>query len=332
MKNKHAIIYRIMRNNISRIILFIILCTFFIANGLLLNYVLRLELINSYNNTPYNKYAKCFVMLSEDGMNIDLSKICEEEKLDYCVLFKNNIESLGMYEIIYCGNNAVSFKEKNFANINWASGEKLAVVGSASKYEIGDKIYIADDAYIVAGRLEEHICEIINLGIFYTNNNIENIEIKDSYILASAKYKNVKDGFDKLLGIVEKSGIKVEENNIRNAEFTDYIKYDKLFFIIIFLLLMFYILLILVINKIWNRVKRPEIFVRNMLGDKNARVKIYKEYVLIWIGSYFTGSFLCITLSAEMYFGIIPLVMEGILWVAIAIVSSISICKAEKDN
>ena len=170
---------KLMRKLVSNIVFIGMFTSLFVVNIIIYNYIIKLELINSYNNTPYNN-AITFLFDSYKDVKINLCDIELQQLLEGCVLLKNNPKKNSMYEVIYCTQDAIEMELSVITEKQWTflSDEKIAVVGCNSSYSMGENIYSDGYTYVVSGVLKEHLSEAVNYGIFYTNCDLKNVLIK----------------------------------------------------------------------------------------------------------------------------------------------------------
>lgn len=291
------------KNNCVRFCFVCIFTAFLYVNIMLINYWMKLEMTNSYNNTPYNAFAVTFLMDGQNPTLLDLSVLAKDNMLEECVLFRYNPEAQAIYEVIYCSPNAICFNHPVSWDWDFTSKEQLAVVGIDSEYQYGDSILKSGKTYPVKGVLDRHICEAVNYGIFYTNCSLDALNLNESYVLTSSKNTSVKKAFAKLEEYLQGQDITIKKLDVRNTEYGDYIKYNEILLFILILLTFFYILLIFVAKKIWLLYKKPEIFVLTILGDRRPQVKAYMEYIIIWMLAFVINGILIFFTVDTFYFG-----------------------------
>lgn len=268
---------------------------FFIVNEILCNYCIELELINSYDNTPYNKYAIFMNISSEKEDCIDLSKVTNTG-LYGCALLKYNEDSGLFNEVIYCDANAVDIivGDENILDFR----NKFAVVGCDSGYIKGDLIVIEGKEYLVQGILCKHVSDAINRGVFYCKGNISEVLTESTYVLLASNEKFVLSGYEKIEDYLNENDVKVKCVEMSRAKFADYINYKKVIEVLIIILILFYIALIVAIRKIWLKLHYSEIYILNVLGYTNIKYKVKMEYLITWISAYFFS----VILFGTMYY------------------------------
>lgn len=321
------IISRFFRNNGGYLCFLFIFTAFFYANALLTNYWLKLEMVNSYNNTPYNAYSKTFLMDSKENILLDLSDLGEHHMLEDCVLFRYHPEVQSIYEVIYCSEDAISLCNSNISQWNFISKEKIAVVGFHLDYKLGDIISRNDKDYLVKGILDKHISQAVNYGVFYANNEFNSVDTQYTYILTSQNYNSINNAFENLQHYLLDNNVEIKEIQIRDAEFKDYIKYDKIILFICLLLIMFYLLLISIAKKVWLKYKRPEILVLTILGDPFIKTKVYLPYILIWLSAFVLELLLVSCTVDTLYFGYYPITIVSLITLAVVLLSMIKMYK-----
>ncbi len=314
-KNLHRNIIIFVKNNCGNFCFLCIFTAFLYANILLINYFMKLEMTSSYNNTPYNAYAVTFLIEGHNHALLDLSDLAKENMLKECVLFKYNPEVQAIYEVIYCSPDAIRFQNPLSWDWDFTSKEKLAVVGIDSEYQSGDTILKDGKTYLIKGTLERHISEAVNYGIFYTNCSLDAINTQYSYVLTSKNYQSLKNAFTKLEKYLQNEEIAIKKIDVRNTEFGDFIKYDKMMLFILVFLILFYIFLIFAATKMWLIYRKPEIFVLTILGAAKPQTKVYLKYIIIWITAFIMNAFAVFFTIDTFYFGYSPVlcVTFGIL-------------------
>ena len=294
------------KNNWGNFCFLCIFTAFLYVNSLLTNYMMKLQMTNSYNNTPYNAYAITFLIDGQNNKLLDLSNIVNENMLDECVLFKYNPGVQSIYEIIYCSQNAIRFQNAITWDWDFTSKEKLAVVGIDSGYQPGDTILKDGKTYLIKGILERHISEAVNYGIFYTNCSLDSINVQYGYVITSKNYQSLKNAFTKLEEYFQNEEIAIKRIDVRNTEFGDFIRYDKIMLFILICLIFFYILLIFAAKKMWLIYKKPEIFVLTILGAIMPQTKAYLKYLIIWITAFMINTVVAFFTIDTFYFGYSP--------------------------
>ncbi len=280
-KRIFSLLRRLLRNHGVNACFLLAFTLFFYGNLLLLSHWMRLEFLNSYNNTPYNAYAVRFLLSSETQALLDLRELAAEGGLKQCVLFRSDRNSNSRYEVIYFDEASVAFQDKSISDWDWASGTGYAAAGVDSGWRLGDVIVEEGKEYPVSGILDRHISEAVNYGVFYTDSRIDAVDLAGSYILTSQTNQNVKRAFSRLSDFLGKNEITVKKIYIRTAEFRDYIQYDQFLIPVLFFLALFYLLLIYAAKKIWSAYKKPDIFVRTVLGESSVSIKVSLEYLLL---------------------------------------------------
>ena len=294
----------VIKNNIVNIIFLIVIVGLFLGSTLFVNYIYKLQFTSSYNNTPYNGSAITFIMKSDEKPYINLNELIGTDVLDQCVLFQVGSEGESGYHVVYCSENAVDFKDYQNWDWNYVSGDKAVAVGIDVPYNIGDVIEINGKEYHVRGKLDRHISDAVNYGIFYTDSNFNSVSVNQRYIITSKSSTSVKKAFGGLKDALQSSNIRVKELDVRNTEYKDYIRYDGVIKVILILLCVFYILLVMIIGKLWIKSKSADMKVRKILGDKNIILKSYLKYVLLWIAAYALNTMVVLLSINAVYFGI----------------------------
>ncbi len=335
MKRVKKLLQRIIiftRNNCGNFCFLCVFTAFLYTNILLTNYLMKLDVTSSYNNTPYNAYAITFLIDTKNNTPLDLSKIINNNILNECVLFKYNPEVQSIYEIIYCSQNAIEFHDLLAWNWDFISKEKIAVVGIDSIYHPGDFFLKDEKSYLVKGTLERHISEAVNYGIFYTNCNLDCVDTQYSFVLTSKSSQGVKQAFKKLKEALLNEKIEIKEIDIRNAEFNDYIKYDNTMGFILIILVLFYVLLLFIAKKMWLIYKKPEIVVLTILGDKKLQAKVYLEYLAIWFCAIIISAMLVFFTIDIFYFGFLPVLSVTLGIVGMILLTVIPMCFPQKNH
>ena len=148
-----------------------VLFLFFYLSGILCGHWVRLELLSSYDNTPYREEAVMFLLTAQGQTSIDLTEAAEDGILSGCAVLRYDEESYGTNEVIYCdagvigihgtgeiagnvgnvGNDGVVGSEgikdikgikesRDGEALDFLSGEKAAVAGADSGYAPGDTV------------------------------------------------------------------------------------------------------------------------------------------------------------------------------------------------
>ena len=262
----------------------LLLFTFFYLNELLCNYWITLGLINSYNNTPYNENALVFIISSPDTDTIDLKELEQKNYLSGCVLLKYNNGNYKLNEVLYCADGVIGIK--GLEKLEFNSGEKIAVAGIDSGYSIGANVFENGNTYSVCGLLEKHISNAVNTGIFYSNNDLSHVPTECTYVLTSKDKDMIAIAYANLETLAESKNAKLKNIEVENVKFSDYVNYEGTAHILFFVLAVFYVLLIYLFRYIWIKIKSPEIFILNILGVSNNKIRIQTEYFITWFLSY----------------------------------------------
>ena len=323
---------RLLRKSIAYIIFIVFFTAFFLLNDVLNNYIMKLELINSYNNTPYNDHAITFLIESYEGTTLELSGIESLQLLEGCVLLKYNPQKNTMHEVIYCDKEAIEITDSYISEDQWTflSGEKIAVVGCSSSYSLGENVYNDGFTYVVSGVLEEHISDAVNYGIFYSNCDLREIDEQSGYVLTSNNPGNVKRAYKELINWLEEKNIAIKVIDIRNAEFSDFIEYNRMLDYLMICIVIFYVIFIYVIRLIWLRIKREEIFVLTILGYKYVKEKLYLQYISLWGISFILSSIFFLLLNENFYYGYLSVFRLSAAVLLIALLSTFKMYRNAK--
>ncbi len=303
---------------IANIVFTFMFITIITMNIFVMEYVLKLKLVASYNNKPYNNSSVTF-LIDSDRTTIDFGFLAKEEKAEDCVLLKNN-DVLSGYEVIYCGNNAVEFSYKDFDIWDFNSNKKGIVVGQNTGYKIGDIIRL-DDEYKVFGVLDRHISEIVNEELFFTKSNISEAIVDSSYILASKDTGMVKDAFQIITDELKNKDIDFKEIDVRKAEFGDFLDYSLAIKILLIATVVFTLIIIFLIRWLWIKVNTPYFFVLNILGDRFTSLRINGKYLILWAVSILFSMILFAILKVKIYYGVIPIIWLMLILSSIMLVS-----------
>lgn len=312
----------------AKVLLIIFLFTFFYLNELLCNYWITLELVNSYNNTPYNKNAIVFIISSPDADTIDLSKLEENKYLSGCVLLKYRNGNYKLNEVIYCSDEAVEIK--GIEKLEFNTKEKIAAAGIDSGYRIGANIFENGNTYPICALLEEHISDAVNTGVFYSNGDLSHVPVECPYVLTSKDKDMISAAYARLEEMAEYQNASLKEIEVENAKFSDYVTYEETARLLLIVLAAFYILLIYLFRYIWIKIKTPEIFVLNILGVSNIKKKVQKEYFSLWLLAYLLSIITFFISFKNNCYDYKTIIMSATCILVIAFVSMIDIYKTKK--
>lgn len=306
----------------------LLLFTFFYLNELLCNYWITLGLINNYNNTPYNENALVFIISSPDTDTIDLKEIEHKNYLSGCVLLKYNNGNYKLNEVIYCADGVIGIK--GMEKLEFNSREKIAVVGIDSGYSIGANVFENGNTYSVLGLLEKHISNAVNTGIFYSNSDLSHVPIECTYVLTSKDKDMIAIAYANLEKLAESKNAKLKKIEVENVKFSDYVKYEGTAHILFIVLAVFYVLLIYLFRYIWIKIKTPEIFILNILGVSNNKIRVQTEYFTTWFLAYLLSIVLFFISFKDKCYDYKTIVVFATCILTIAFISVIDIYKVKK--
>jgi hypothetical protein len=301
----------------------VIFTVFFLANDMICNYLLRLSLINSYNNTPYSDYSVTFVMESQKGENIDLSEVLYNGLLEDCVLLKYNMKLSMYHEVVYCDTTAVKINGNLIFGNDFISGGKTAAAGIDAGYILGESVYIDGYTYVIKAILDRHISDGINYAVFFSDNDLCHVESRNSYVLTSANYKRVKGAYQALKDYLTGENIRMKEIEVRNAKFADYIGYHKMAYILVSLLLIFYAVLVFLARLIWLRIKWQEMFVLTLLGETRIGRNMALRYIGMWTIAFAISFGVFYVTVRNPYYGYSPIIRISAIILGTAVLTSI---------
>ena len=296
---------------------------FFCLSGILCGHWTRLELLSSYDNTPYREEAVMFLLTAQGQTSIDLTEAAEDGILSGCAVLRYDEESYGTNEVIYCdagvigihgtgeiaGNDGVvgsdgtkEIKESHDGEaFDFLSGEKAAVAGAASGYAPGDTVTVDGTAYPVAGILEEHISIAINTGVFYSRGDLAHVSTQEIYVLTARDKDRIADAYARLEKLVQEKGAEIRSREISKARYTDYVDYRGVTVFLLGVLAVFYLGLICLFAYMWLRIKGPEVHVLNLLGYGHIRRKVWAEYSAVWTAAFLLSFGVSCGLSSRVW-------------------------------
>ncbi len=300
-----------------------VLFLFFYLSGILCGHWVRLELLSSYDNTPYREEAVMFLLTAQGQTSIDLTEAAEDGILSGCAVLRYDEESYGTNEVIYCdagvigihgtgeiaGNDGVvgsdgtkEIKESHDGEaFDFLSGEKAAVAGAASGYAPGDTVTVDGTAYPVAGILEEHISIAINTGVFYSRGDLAHVSTQEIYVLTARDKDRIADAYARLEELVQEKGAEIRSREISKARYTDYVDYRGVTVFLLGVLAVFYLGLICLFAYMWLRIKGPEVHVLNLLGYGHIRRKVWAEYSAVWTAAFLLSFGVSCGLSSRVW-------------------------------
>ena len=309
-----------------------VLFLFFYLSGILCGHWTRLELLSSYDNTPYREEAVMFLLTAQGQTSIDLTEAAEDGILSGCAVLRYDEESYGTNEVIYCdegvigihgtgeiagnvgnvGNDGVVGSEgikdikgikesRDGEALDFLSGEKAAVAGADSGYAPGDTVTVDGTAYPVAGILEEHISIAINTGVFYSRGDLAHVSTREIYVLTARDKDRIADAYARLEELVQEKGAEIRSREISKARYTDYVDYRGVTVFLLGVLAVFYLGLICLFAYMWLRIKGPEVHVLNLLGYGHIRRKVWAEYSAVWTAAFLLSFGVSCGLSSRVW-------------------------------
>ena len=284
---------------------------FFFIGEMLCGHWVRLELKNSYNNTPYCKEAILFLLSAPGMYSVDLTEAAQDGILSGCAVLRYNDESYGMSEVIYCDQGVIGLH--GLETLDFLSGKKTAVAGVDSGYSIGDTVTVDGLEYPVEGILERHISIAINTGVFYSRCDLSQVQTQEAYVLTAKDRRRIADAYAQMEELVKGKGAEIRSREMSWVRFSDYVDYRGVTVFLFGVLGIFYIGLIVLFSYIWLRLKKPEIHVLNLLGYMHIRRKVWIEYSVAWLAAFLLsfGTF-CAT-SRELYYSIVPVLSVSLV-------------------
>lgn len=308
---------------------------FFWLSGILCGHWTRLEMVSSYDNTPYREDAVMFLLSAPAGQAfLDLTEAAQSGVLSGCAILRDDEEAYGMYEVLYCDGGVVGIAgndgrdgngtegSQGVESYDFASGEKAAAAGADSEYALGDTVMVDGTAYPVKGILEEHISIAVNTGVFYSRGDLAHVPTREVYVLTGKSGGRIADAYAELEALVQGKGAEIRSREMSKARYTDYLDYRGVTVLLLGVLAVFYMGMIWLFAHIWLRIRGPEVHVLNLLGYAHIRRKVWAEYSAVWLAAFLLS--LGVTYAAssrvQMRYGAIPVfgVSAGILILAVS--------------
>lgn len=307
---------------------------FFCLSGILCGHWTRLELLSSYDNTPYREDAVMFLLSAPGQAYVDLTEAAQSGILSGCAILRDDEEAYGTYEVLYCDGGVVGIAESDGRDGNgtersqgmeacdFGSGEKAAAAGADSGYALGDTVTVDGTAYPVKGILEEHISIAVNTGVFYSRGDLAHVPTGEVYVLTGKSGGRIADAYAELEALVQEKGAEIRSREVSKARYTDFVDYRGVTVFLLEVLAVFYMGLICLFAHIWLRIKGPEVHVLNLLGYGHTRRKVWAEYSVVWLAAFLLS--LGVTYAAssrvQLRYGAIPVfgVSAGILILAVS--------------
>lgn len=277
----------------------------FLISEILCSHWVRLELKNSYNNTPYRKEAILFLLSAPGMSSVDLTEAAQEGILSGCAVLRYNDESYGTSEVIYCDQGVIGIH--GLETLDFLSGKKAAVAGADSGYGIGDTVTVNGLEYPVEGILERHISIAVNTGVFYSRCDLSHVKTQGAYVLTARDRRRIVDAYAQLEELVKGKGAEIRSREMSRVRFSDYVDYRGMTIFLFGVLGIFYIGLIGLFAYIWLRLKKPEIHVLNLLGYMHIRRKVWMEYSAAWLATFLLSLGAFCAISRELYYSIVPI-------------------------
>lgn len=276
---------------------------FFLISEMLCGHWVRLELRNSYNNTPYRKEAVLFLLSAPGMSSIDLTEAAQEGILSGCAILRYNDESYGMSEVIYCDQGVIGIH--GLETLDFLSREKVIVAGADSGYGLGDTVAMNGLEYPVEGILEKHISTAINTGVFYSYCDLSHVRTQEAYVLTAKDKRRIADAYAQLEELVKGKGAEIRSREMSWVRFSDYVDYRGVTVFLFGVLGIFYMGLIGLFAYIWLRLKKPEIFVLNLLGYRHIRRKVWVEYSAAWMAAFLLSLGMFCATTRELRYSIV---------------------------
>lgn len=291
---------------------------FFLISQLLCSHFVRLELRSSYDNTPYRKEAVMFFLSAPGKDFLDLTEAAQGGILSGCAVLRYNDETYGLNKVIYCDQGVIGIQGMDA--LDFLSGEKAAVAGADSGYDMGDTVMVNGTEYPVKGVLERHISIAINTGVFYSYCDLSHVPTQEIYVLTARDGGRIADAYAKLEELVKSMGAEIRSREVNRARFSDYVSYRGVTVLLLGVLGVFYLGLIGLFAHIWLWIKRPEIYVLNLLGYGHIRRKMWAEYSMTWLSAFLLSLLVSCGASGELHDCILPVlgISAGLLLVTLA--------------
>lgn len=277
---------------------------FFYISEMLCGHWVRLELQSSYDNTPCRKEAVMFLLSASGTASIDLTEAAQNGILSGCAVLRYDDEPYGMYEVIYCDQGVIGIH--GLEALDFLSGEKAAVAGADSGYDIGDTATVDGMSYPVEGILEGHISTAINTGVFYSRCDLSYVQTRTAYVLTAKDSDRIADAYAQLEAWVKSKDAEILSRVISRVRFSDYVDYRGVTVFLLGVLGIFYIGLIYLFVYIWLRIKKPEIHVLNLLGYIHIKKKVWMEYSVAWLSAFLLSIGVFCATSHELRYIVVP--------------------------
>lgn len=294
------------------------LVVFLFLTQIICNFLIELQLLNSYSNTSYNDYAITFLMDS-DVKDVDLGEIATEEAFTNCALVIYNSGETNWNQVLYCGSETIEL-EKYEVPLDEIDFENQAgiVVGYDSPYTVGQTISENDHQYRVLGKLEKHISDAINIGIFYSKGTLNHVETGETYVILSKSKNAAENAYECLTAMLQEKGIATKRIEVNHTKLSDFIYYDEIVVIFGVIVALFYVIAILLFRYVWVKCKQSEIFVWHILGKSHINLTLCLQYMSIWLGAYVINILLLLLLQNEYMYNasFVSMVLTIILLVA----------------
>jgi len=277
---------------------------FFLISEMLFSHWVRLELKNSYNNTPYRREAVLFLLSAPGMSSVDLTEAVQDGMLSGCAVLRYNDEAYGMSEVVYCDKGVIGLH--GLETLDFLSGKKIAVAGADSGYGIGDTVTVEGLEYPVEGILERHISTAINTGVFYSRCDLAHVPSQEAYVLTAKDRGRIAEAYARLKELVKENGVEIRSREMSWVRFSDYVDYREMTSFLLRVLGVFYIGLIVLFAYVWLRLKKPEIHVLNLLGYRHIRRKVWMEYFATWLTAFLLSLGTFFWAACELYYSIVP--------------------------
>lgn len=290
---------------------------FLYISEILCGHLVRLKLQSSYDNTPYRKEAVLFLLSAPGTGSIDLTEAARNGILTGCAVLRYDDESYGMYEVVYCDQDVIDIH--GLKTLDFLSGEKAAVAGSDSGYDIGDTVTVDGVSYLVEGIMKRHISNAINTGVFYSRCDLSHVQTQTAYVLTANDSDRISEAYAELEELVKRRGAKIRSRVMSRVRFSDYVDYGGMTVFLLVVLGIFYIGLVYLFIYIWLRLKKPEIHVLNLLGYMHIRRKVWTEYSISWLSAFLLSLGMFCATSCELLFIIMPVLSISLILLLVII-------------
>jgi len=261
-----------------------IITAVFICN--IVRHLNNLYIVDNYENEALNKKTVYFAVKSYPFMNMEF--LLGESIVENATLLLHAKGSGLYYEVIFSSGKNDIFHGKFFSKEDFISGNRSAVVGSATSYD-NNHVYIKEKDYTVKDAMAESINKALNYSVFFTEGRLDKVTATSVFAIASQNKKDIKKTLERISKALEDRGMELQVIDYRKTQYADFIDYHQQLIILLAGLGIILFLMNIISIAFWLMGKRGKERVWFLFGYSHIKLRLGLEYIRTLIVSLFIG-------------------------------------------